>query len=267
MSDASAISLTGVGVRYRLPHHPTRSFKEQAIRRMRGGVHHTDLWALQDLTLTVEPGETVGLVGHNGAGKTTLLRVLAGIRPPSRGRVVVRGRIAPIIELGAGLDPELTAVENAVLLGALLGREPRAVRRRAPEVIAWAGLEAFADVPVRAFSSGMTARLAFATITDLAPDVLLVDEVLSVGDATFAVRARDRIAELVAEGCAVVLASHDMELVRERAQRVLWLHGGRVRGWGPPGQVVDDYVRAMEEATRDAESRPTRELRSAAAWT
>jgi ABC-2 type transport system ATP-binding protein/lipopolysaccharide transport system ATP-binding protein len=193
MTAAPAITATGVSVVYRLPHHPVASIKDYAIRLAKRQVTYTSLWALKDVSLTVDSGEVLGLIGANGAGKSTLLRVLGGIMPPSAGRVVVRGDIAPMVELGAGFNGDLTALENVVLLGALLGRDPRAMRRRALDVIEWAELGAFRDVPIRTFSTGMIARLAFAVSTDTRPDVLLIDEVLGVGDAGFATRSLERV--------------------------------------------------------------------------
>jgi ABC-2 type transport system ATP-binding protein/lipopolysaccharide transport system ATP-binding protein len=249
-----SITASGVSVVYRLPHYRGRnvtSFKELVIRAVTRQVTHTALWAARDLSFTVQPGDTLGVIGSNGAGKTTLLKVLAGVLPPSHGRVVVRGQVAPMIELGGGFQIDLSAQENIVLLGALLGREPRQMRERVPAIAAWAELEGFLDVPLRAFSSGMLARLAFAVVTDTKPDVLVIDEVLAVGDASFYTRSVERMDELTNGGTTLVLASHDMTLVRERTARTLWLEHGVAKRLGPSDEVVDEYLDLVDETLLD----------------
>jgi ABC-type polysaccharide/polyol phosphate transport system ATPase subunit len=247
MSDPS-ISASGLSVVYRLPHHKGKgitSFKEFVIQAARRRVNYTSLWALRNASFTVSPGEILGVIGANGAGKTTLLKLIAGIRPPSEGRIIVRGRVAPVIELGAGLNDDLTTHENIILLGALLGRDPRRMRKRVPAIAAWAGLESFLDVPVRTFSAGMVARLGFAVATDTQPDVLVIDEVLSVGDAGFAIRSEERMSNLMSAGTAVVIASHDLDFIRERTTRTLWLEAGRMRRLGPSCEVVGEYLERL----------------------
>ena len=168
--------------------------------------------------------------------------MVARVLPPTRGRMIVRGLVAPLIELGAGFNPELTATENVVLYGAILGRSPREMAERAGPIIDWAGLSEFADVAVRAFSSGMLARLGFSIVTDIDPDVLLVDEILSVGDQGFRERSRERVRNVMARGAATILVSHDMELVQDLASRAIWLDKGRVRREGSPGEVIKAYT-------------------------
>ncbi len=218
------------------------TFKEQMIRSLRRKVQVDELQAISDLSFRIEDGEVLGVIGDNGAGKSTLMKMVARVLPPTRGRMIVRGLVAPLIELGAGFNPELTATENVVLYGAILGRSPREMAERAGPIIDWAGLSEFADVAVRAFSSGMLARLGFSIVTDIDPDVLLVDEILSVGDQSFREKSRERVRSVMAGGAATILVSHDMELVQDLASRAIWLDKGRVRKEGSPAEVIEAYT-------------------------
>jgi len=216
--------------------------KEFAIRALRRQVEYEQLWALLAIDLEVHRGEVFGVIGPNGAGKSTLMKVVARVLPPTEGRVRVRGSVAAMIELGAGFNGEMTGEENVVLYGSLLGRDADVVRSRVPAIAEWAGLEGFMDVPIRAYSSGMLARLGFAVATDEQPDVLVVDEVLSVGDAEFQDRSRDRIDTMMKHGTAVLLVSHDMGLIVELAGRSMFLDHGRIRGFGASPDVVRQYL-------------------------
>lgn len=248
MSDEPAIRLTGVGVGYRLARHGPSSLKAFAVELTRRHVRYERLQALTDVTLEVRAGEILGVVGGNGAGKSTLMKAIAGILPPTEGRVVTRGHVAAMIELGAGFSPDLTGRENIVLYGALLGRPPALMRARLEEIAAWAELTEFLDVPIRTYSSGMLARLAFAISVDESPDVLLVDEILAIGDAEFSVRSGERMDALMRGGAAVVLVSHDLPALAERATRAIWLQGGRVMLEGDPVAVTEAYAAARHVA-------------------
>lgn len=230
-----------VALAYRLAHDQAGSFKEFAIRFVRRQVQYEQLWALKGVTFSVLPGEVFAVIGPNGAGKSTLMKVIARVLPPAQGRVVVRGSVAAMIELGAGFNAEMTALENIVLYGTLLGRDPEEMRERARAIVEWAGLEQFLDVPIRAFSTGMHARLGFAVATDATPDVFVVDEVLSVGDEAFQRKSMGRIEEMIESGTSVVLVSHDLDTVLDMAGRVMWLEAGEVRMLGDPKEVVDAY--------------------------
>ena len=236
-----AIELTSVALAYRLSRSRSSSLKEFAIHLLKRQVSFEQFFALHDVDLRVSPGEVLAIIGANGAGKSTLMKVMARVLPPTRGRAVVRGRTAPMIELGAGFNMEMTGYENIVLYGALLGRSAATMRVRAPSIAEWAHLESAMDVPVRNYSSGMLARLAFAIAVDVEPDVLLVDEVLSVGDEAFQRKSGQRMDELIRSGTAVVLVSHNLEQVLEKADRVMWLENGRVRQTGPAADVVYAY--------------------------
>lgn len=244
MTAEAIIEAQRVGLAYRLAHNQARSAKEFTIRMLKRQVTYDRLQALDDVSFTLRQGEVLGVVGHNGAGKSTLLKVLARVLPPTAGRVVVRGTVAPMIELGAGFNGEMTGHENIVLYGSLLGREPRVMRQRAAAIAEWAGLEDFLDVPIRSYSTGMVARLGFSVATDARPNLLIVDEVLSVGDQQFQVRSSERMADMMRDGTAVVIVSHDLATMRELAHRVLWLDHGRAKLLGAADQVIDSYSAA-----------------------
>jgi ABC-2 type transport system ATP-binding protein len=233
---------------YRVARNRATTFQEYAFRLLKRQIEYEELWALREVSLELHAGHVLGVIGPNGAGKSTLMKLVARVLPPARGRVVVRGLVAPMIELGAGFHPDLTGFENIVLCGTILGRDAKTMRRRAPAIAEWAGLEEFLDAPIRGYSSGMLARLAFAVTTDAAPDILLVDEVLAVGDADFMERSRQRIDDMIAGGTAVILVSHALETIRDAADTVLWLDHGRVARLGEPDEVVDSYLAHVDQA-------------------
>jgi ABC-type polysaccharide/polyol phosphate transport system ATPase subunit len=201
--------------------------------------------ALRDVSLEIRRGEHVGVVGRNGAGKSTLLRVLARVIVPQRGRVRVdpASRVAPLLELGIGFQPDLSGTENCRLAGALMGYSADEIRRRMPDIVAFAELQDFIDEPVKTYSSGMYARLAFALATDVEPDVLLVDEVFGVGDEFFMARCRERIQKLMAGGTTTVFVSHDLHFLLGQCQRLIWLDAGHVIADGEPVAVAAAYRR------------------------
>jgi ABC-2 type transport system ATP-binding protein len=243
-----AIETEGLSVAVRVPDVATWSLKEFVLHGLRRQITHHEIWPLRDVTVSIEPGELMGVIGRNGAGKTTLMKAVSGIIAPTHGRVLVRGRVTPVLGLGAGLHPDLTGRENVELLGALLGRNPRHLRRRAPAIAEWAELSDYLDVPLRVYSAGMSARLALAVVTDGQPDVLLLDEIFAVGDAEFQERSRERILDLLRCGSAVVLVSHDLETIAEWSSRVMWLDTGRVAAIGDPATTVARYSRAAAQA-------------------
>ena len=238
------VSVEEVTLEYRVPHHHASSLKETMVRIARGGIAYDTLRAVNNVSFDVGAGEVFGIIGPNGAGKSTLMKVMARVLPPTAGRVRVRGRVSPMIELGAGFNPEQTARENIILYGTLLGRDAREMKARCGAILEWAGLSDYVDVPTRAFSSGMIARLAFSVAVDVQPSVLLVDEILSVGDTAFQRISSDRIKELIHGGVAVVLVSHQMKQVIENTHRVIWLDRGVVQEAGDPKTVVEAYTRA-----------------------
>jgi ABC-type polysaccharide/polyol phosphate transport system ATPase subunit len=235
------IELKNVGVTYRVLMNKSSSLKELFRDAVKGKARIVDYVAIQDITFTVDKGEVVAILGRNGAGKSTLLKVLAGVLPPTKGSSKVDGKIAPMIELGAGFHYEMTGAENVLFYSALMGRDVKSVKERTPAIGEWAGVSDHMDFPLRTFSSGMIARLAFATATDEMAEVLLVDEVLSVGDSDFQKKSKVRMRELIGSGAAVVLVSHDMGAVLELATKAIWLEDGFVKMIGNPEEVVAAY--------------------------
>jgi lipopolysaccharide transport system ATP-binding protein len=200
-------------------------------------------WALRDISLAVEPGEVVGLIGANGAGKSTLLKILSRITPPTEGRIVLRGRVATMLEVGTGFHPELTGRENVYLNGTILGMRRREIEARFDEIVAFSGIERFIDTPVKRYSSGMYVRLAFAVAAHLEPEILLVDEVLAVGDADFQRRCLGKMRDVVQdEGRTIVFVSHNLSAIQRLCGRSYWLDSGRVAAEGPSQQVVAAYL-------------------------
>lgn len=236
-----AIQLDGVTVRYHVAREVVASLKEYAIRKLAGRIEHDEFVGLRGIDLVIQPGERVGVVGANGAGKSTLLRLIARVRRPTEGRVVVRGRVAPLLELGLGFHAELTGRENVILQGTLLGLSRREVVAKMPSIAAFAEIEAFLDAPIRTYSTGMAARLAFAVATDVDPDVLLVDEALAVGDERFRARCHDRMNHFRERGKTFLLVSHSLSEVAETCQRAVWIADGRVMRDGPAEDVCREY--------------------------
>ena len=237
----AVIEVKNVSVTYRVLMNKSGSLKELFRDLVKREAHVVNYEALKDVSFSVEAGEVVAILGRNGAGKSTLLKVLAGVLPPTKGTSKVDGKIAPMIELGAGFHPEMTGTENVLFYSALMGRDVKSVKERIPTIGEWAGVSDHMDFPLRTFSSGMIARLAFATATDQQAEVLLVDEVLSVGDADFQGKSRARMDTMISSGSAVVLVSHDMNVVRNLATRAVWLENGHVKLIGNPEEVVAAY--------------------------
>ncbi len=208
---------------------------------------HSDFWALRDVSFSVERGEFMALVGPNGCGKSTLLQIVSGILQPSSGKVVTRGRVAALLELGAGFNPEFTGRENVMINGELLGLERRDIQKALPRIEEFAGIGAFIDRPVKEYSSGMYVRLAFSTAIHVEPEVLIVDEALAVGDAAFANRCIRKFHELRAQKVTVLFVSHDMGLVKQLAHRALFLSDGCVQAQGEPKHVIDRYIASVLE--------------------
>jgi homopolymeric O-antigen transport system ATP-binding protein len=202
-----------------------------------------ELWALRDVSLEVQPGEAIGLIGPNGAGKSTLLKLLSRITLPTEGRIVLRGRVATLLEVGTGFHPELSGRENIFVNGAILGMRRREIESRFDEIVEFSGIERFIDTPVKRYSSGMFVRLAFAIAAHLDPEILLVDEVLAVGDADFQCKCLGKMAEVSDRGRTVVFVSHNLSAVQRLCSRAYWIGGGRVAGEGPTAEVVAAYMR------------------------
>ena len=233
-----AIRASGLGVRYtlQLTKKPTmRATLSQRLRRNRG----KPFWALRDVSFSVRHGESLGVIGPNGAGKSTLLQVMAGIITPSEGAMEVDGHVSSLLTLGVGFDQELSGIDNIRLAGAFMGLDHRVVEEKLPEIVDYAELGEFIDVPIRTYSSGMRARLGFAIATAVEPDILILDEVLSTGDAAFREKSKQRVAELVRDAKAIVLVTHDMNWVREYCNHAMLIEQGRIVAEGEPNEVVE----------------------------
>lgn len=235
------IEINNVSVRFRMANDRVTSIKEYIVQRLRGKLQYRHFEALHDVSFTVERGEVVGLIGCNGAGKSTLLKVISGILNPTEGSVRVRGSIAPLLELGSGFDMEMTGRENIFLNGAILGYSEAFLKSRYDRIIDFSEIGDFIDVPLRNYSSGMVARLAFSVATVIEPEILIVDEVLSVGDAAFQEKSRARMMELMGGGTTVLFVSHNLDQIREMCSKVVWLDHGRVKMAGDTAAVCDAY--------------------------
>ena len=246
----SAIELVGVGKTFRL----YKSGLHRLIEAATGRSRHAEFVALRPLNLSIQQGEVVGLVGMNGAGKSTLLKLLAGTLSPSQGKLNVEGRVAALLELGTGFHQEMTGRENVFLAGAVMGLSRAQMDALYPEIVAFSGLEAFMHQPVKTYSSGMFVRLAFAVATSVDPDVLIVDEALSVGDGAFARKSFDRIMGFKKAGKTILFCSHSLYQVEAICSRVLWIHQGRVMMDGDPAQVVAAYNGFLSRQGQDAQT-------------
>jgi lipopolysaccharide transport system ATP-binding protein len=217
------------------------------------------LWALRDVSLEIRRGEVVGLIGRNGAGKTTLLKLLSRITRPTEGYAEIRGRVGSLLEVGTGFHPELTGRENIYLSGAILGMSRREINQKYEAIVEFAGVERFIDTPLKHYSSGMQMRLAFAVAAHLEPEILLVDEVLAVGDLEFQKKCLGKMQEVSESGRTIVFVSHQMNQIRRLCQRVYWLDGGQIRETGPTAEIVGAYESAMSsgDSSRDRDTRET----------
>lgn len=239
----TVIEVNDVSMHFNLMVERVDSIKEYVMKLVKGKLLYNDFVALSHVSFKVQKGEIVGLVGLNGAGKSTLLKIIAGVLKPTDGKVITRGTIAPLIEVGAGFDPELTARENVYLNGAILGHDRKFMDSKFDEIIDFAELRNFVDVPVKNFSSGMYARLGFAIATMVQPDILIVDEVLSVGDYLFQKKCEDRIQSMLDKGVTVVIVSHDISTIKRLCTKVVWLEHGKIKDIGPTERVCKEYER------------------------
>jgi len=242
-----AVVLSGVSICYRMPSERISTLKEQVIRRITGrSVKYNEFWALRQVTLKVRRGEAIGLIGSNGAGKSTLLKTIARVLRPTEGRVWVRGSVSPMIELGAGFHPELTGRENIFINGAMLGFSRRQMQEKFDSIVEFSELSAFIDAPLRTYSSGMIARLGFAVASDVDPDILIIDEALSVGDEAFQRKCLARMKEFRDRGVTIFYVTHALDSISMLCPRAAWLEGGRIRYMGPTDEVVQAYRHSIE---------------------
>ena len=238
------IEVRNVDLNYIIRHGRATTIKEAAISAIKRINLDITVNALKDINFTVDQGEVLAIVGHNGAGKSTLLKILSRVLPPTNGVVKVNGTVAPMLELGAGFNPELSGEDNILLFGVLLGNSTKAMKTKVTEIAEWAGLTEHLSLPLRTYSSGMMARLAFAVATFQKSDVLIIDEILGVGDAEFQIKSKAKMLDLILHGEATILVTHDLTTVEDLATKVLWLDHGYQKMLGPTQEVLDAYRKA-----------------------
>ncbi|NTW01043.1 MAG: ABC transporter ATP-binding protein, partial [Oscillochloris sp.] len=246
----AAITVTNLGKRFRRQGAAAPRTLKEALLRGGRGLRSETFWGLRDVNFRIAPGRTIGIIGHNGAGKSTLLRLIGGVGRPTTGSVQRSGRIGALLDLGAGLHPELTGRENIFVTGVISGMTRTEVAQRFADIVAFAEVADFIDSPLRTYSTGMRMRLAFAVAVHCDPHILLIDEVLAVGDLAFQRKCLDRIRQFQAQGCTIIMVSHDPGQIRSLCDEVIWLHAGNVQAHGPTEQVLADYIALMEQRAR-----------------
>lgn len=239
---SNIIEARDVSMRFIMERDKTDTIKEYILKMVQRNLKFAEFYALKGVSFGIQKGESVALIGANGSGKSTMLKIIAGVMRPTRGSVSVEGTIAPLIELGAGFDGDLTARENVFLNGALLGHDRREMEHNFQQIVEFSELGNFIDVPVRSYSSGMVARLGFAIATQVEADILVVDEILSVGDYSFQQKCHRRMEEMLAQGSTLLFVSHDAEQVKRLCKRAIWLDHGNIVQDGPSGPVCDAYL-------------------------
>lgn len=248
--NTGSIRVTNVWKQFRLERNRPSSIKEAVLRVGRQRTVD-EFWALRDLTFDVSPGEFMGLIGHNGSGKTTLLRLMANIHHPTRGTIETGGRVSALLELGTGFHPDLTGRENVFLNGAMHGLRRKTTAGLMGDIIAFSDIGDFIDEPVKTYSTGMYVRLGFAVAVNIDPDIVLVDEVIAVGDEAFQRRCMDHMHKLQSMGTTIVLVSHIMDQIRQLCDRVCWIDHGHLIACGDPDEVVDAYLAHVDESGSD----------------
>lgn len=251
-SDGVAVSVENLTVRYRARLEQRPTMKSALVRLGRSKQEIKLIQALTDVSIEVRHGEFLGVIGHNGAGKSTLLRTIAGILPPSEGRVVVNGHVTTLLSVGIGFNTELSGRDNIKLGGLANGLTPKEIEAKEEEIAEFSGLGEFIDYPMKTYSSGMHGRLGFAVAVSMEPDILLIDEALSAGDAEFRERASQKMKELMGKARAIVLVSHGLSVVSEMATNCLWLDHGTVKGTGTPDTIIDAYTKHVKAGSSSA---------------
>ncbi|MDY9922515.1 ABC transporter ATP-binding protein [Methanobacterium sp.] len=237
----TVIKVENVKMKFNLSKEKTDNLKEYVIKFIKRDLHYQPFWALKGVSFEVKRGDKFGIIGLNGAGKSTLLKLIAGVMKPTEGQISVTGSIVPLLEMGAGFDPDYTGRENIFLKGALLGYTRRFLEEKFDEIVEFSDLEEFIDVPLKNYSSGMKARLAFSIATMVEPEILIIDEVLSVGDAKFQEKSREKMNSLLDEDATVLFVSHSTQQVRNICNRAIWLDKGELITQGPVDEVCDAY--------------------------
>lgn len=246
---SNAVEISNVSMRFNMAKEKVDSIKEYLIKFFKRQLLFEEFMALSDINLTIESGEVFGLIGLNGCGKSTLLKIISGIYKPSTGKVKVNGTIAPLIELGAGFDMDLTARENIYLNGSVLGYSKEYIDEKFDEIVDFTELHQFIDVPMKNFSSGMVARVGFAIATVTTPQILIVDEILAVGDFLFQEKCESRINELMSGGTTVIIVSHSIDQIKRLCDRVAWIEKGKIKMIGKTEEVCNLYIETANQTT------------------
>lgn len=241
MSNQDIITVDHVSMRFSTASEKVDSFKDYFIKTLKNQISYDEFWALKDVSFSVKRGDALALIGLNGSGKSTMLKVIAGVLKPTKGSVIVGGTVAPLIELGAGFDMDLTAEENVYLNGALLGYSHSEMEKHYSDIVEFSELHDFMNVPVKNFSSGMISRLGFAIATIGIPDILIVDEVLSVGDFRFQEKCQNRIKNMLNQGTTLLFVSHSINQVKELCNKIVWLDKGNVKMFGDAKEIAEIY--------------------------
>lgn len=241
------VSVKNISLKFKMEQNRANSLKEFCVRWLKRDLKSEDFWALTDVSFDVEKGDVIGIIGHNGAGKSTLLKVISGIMKPTKGTIEAHGNIVPMLELGSGFDMELSGRENIYLNGAILGYSEEFLNEKYDEIVTFSELGNFIEAPLRTYSSGMLARLAFSVACIVEPEILIVDEILSVGDADFQEKSRARMMELMTGGTTVFFVSHSLKQIREMCNKVVWLEHGKIQAVGKTGEICDKYEGAKHE--------------------
>lgn len=242
----TVVEVNDIGMEFNLSQEKTDNLKEYAIKLIKRELLYQAFWALQGVSFKVEKGDKLGIVGLNGAGKSTLLKLIAGVMKPTKGSIKVRGKIVPLLQLGAGFDPSYTGRENIFLNGALLGYSKKFLESKFDDIVEFSELEEFIDVPIKNYSSGMNARLGFSIATMVEPEILILDEVLSVGDAKFQKKSQQKMKSLLGSNTTVLFVSHSIEHVRSLCNKAIWLEKGSLVMQGPADEVCDAYMRSLQ---------------------
>jgi len=242
----TVIKVDNLGIKYNLSEQKVDDFKDYIIKAIKGELNYNEFWALKNVSFEIEAGDHVGILGLNGAGKSTLLKAIAGVLKPTEGSVQTRGKIVPLLELGAGFDRQYTGAENIYLYGAVLGYSRKFINSKFKEIVEFSELEDFINVPVKNYSSGMKSRLGFAIATTVQADILILDEVLAVGDAKFRKKCEAKIKEMFADGTTVLFVSHNLSQVKKLCDKALLLEHGRVAAYGATARIAEIYEKRME---------------------
>lgn len=240
-----AVKIDNVSMTYRITQEKIDSLKEYFVKSLKREIKYKEFHAIKSLNLEIKQGERLGIIGHNGAGKSTLLKLISGVIKPTEGEIKINGTIAPLLELGAGFDPDLSGAKNIYLNGAILGRSKKFLEDKFEEIVEYADLGDFIDVPVKNYSSGMRARLGFAVATQIDPDILILDEILGVGDQNFRDKSTAKMKEMINSGKTVLLVSHNLDQLQELSDKVVWLQNGGIREYGDASVVCENYKKFM----------------------